>query len=611
MACDIISTDGIEGKSMIVRRLFEESARDRARDAVEAARERLARDRVAPRIWAREAVWARGGNGRQDVRRVLGWLDSIEPSAVDPLLSKARGFASDLRREGTTDVFVLGMGGSSLAPEVFARMAAPPGAGARTPGRVRVLDTTAPEAVHRALEVPARRLFGLVSSKSGTTTETLALFNVLYDHARTELGESGAGARFAAITDPGTPLERLALQSGFRKVFAGCPEIGGRFSALSAFGLVPAELAGVDTWAVVEGARATAALCRRETAGASTKDGNPGAELGAILGGLAAGGRDKLLLHISPRLPGFGAWIEQLVAESTGKDGKGILPVVLESFDEARRLAGPDRLLVLVTAPGEEVPAEALREAASQMPVFEAAVGDGAGPDAKGDAAALGGQFFLWEFATAVAGYLLDINPFDQPNVESTKVRTREILKAGGGGVAAGTPAAAGESFEPGEPFLRDKDIAVQSGAPGGTLREALADFLDPAGPGSYIAIQAFLDPSPENRERLAKLRRSLIESRGIPVTAGFGPRYLHSTGQLHKGDAGRGLFVQLGERPIRDVAIPSVPGSPAPAPSFGALIAAQGRADAAALRERGRKVLKVEFLEGAEKGFPRFLEEI
>lgn len=511
------------------------------------------RDAVVRRLWARD--WTVWKDEDREISNRLGWLDAPGTAAAD--VPSMEAFAAAVRGEGLDRAVVLGMGGSSLAPDVFARLfpTAPGGLA------LEVLDTTEPGAVAAAAARldPGRTLF-LVSSKSGSTAELVALLSFFYDRSVRALGRDGAGRRFAAITDPGSPLEGLAGSLGFRKVFAGRPDIGGRFSALSAFGLLPAALMGLDIGRLLERAREEAADCRAETAA-----GNPGAVLGAFLGAAVRGGRDKLVLLVPPRLVPFAAWLEQLVAESTGKEGRGIVPVI-ETEPEAALRPGPDRMVVEIGNPSTGP--------AAGLPRLRLAFDDPYD---------LGGLFFLWEFATAVAGHLSGINPFDQPDVESTKRRTREVLAAGGAGGAV--PAA----------------VRLTGGDP--AAGEALVRSLDGGRSGDYLAILAFLPPRPEVESSLAALRARLASRTGLPVTVGFGPRYLHSTGQLHKGDANRGFFLLLAASGLPEVAIPELPGAARPARDFAGLFRAQARGDELALEGKGRRVLSLDLSEPVEDG--------
>ncbi len=523
------------------------------RPEIDRTLEALASDGVVARIHRLDGTVWRGDPGEIAAR--LGWLRAPEAMAAEAprLLDRAAG----LRDGGIQSILLLGMGGSSLAPEVFGTVFPAGGSGPE----LEILDSTAPDEVRRAEagHDPATTIF-IVSSKSGTTVETNAFLNYFYDRAAARLGTAEAGRRFIAVTDPGTPLERLAGRLGFRAVFAGDPSIGGRFSALSPFGLVPAAVAGFDVIRLLDGARKTARACELM----ETRE-NPGARLGTILGVLAAADRDKLTLLASPKLAPVADWLEQLVAESTGKEGRGILPVCETGWNPAAAPA-PDRLYVIIDeAGGESLAGVRAALGANGAPLLDMTLPD---------PAALGGFFYLWEMATAVAGRVMGVNPFDQPDVEATKKKTREILAA-----AREASGSMPGSAAPGRP-AGDGGIA------------AAAEFLRAgAGTADYIALQAFLDPNVANRSALESLRATLRDRTGRAVTSGFGPRFLHSTGQLHKGDAGRGLFLQLTAPPRHDAPLPDLPESPAPASSFGTLLEAQARGDRLALVEKGRRV--------------------
>ncbi len=516
---------------------------------IDRALDGLAADDVVARMARLDGTVWRGDP--QEIAGRLGWIGA--PGAMAAEAPRLAAWASGLRRAGFRSVLLLGMGGSSLAPEVFGT-AFPTGLDGL---ELAILDSTAPGAVLRAASAhdPATTLY-VVSSKSGTTAETNAFLNFFYDRAAARLGTGNAGRHFVAITDPSTPLERLAGALGFRAVFSGDPAIGGRFSALSPFGLVPAALKGVDLGRLLEAAGETARACGRP----EVRE-NPGARLGAILGFLASAGRNKLTLLAPPEFLPAADWLEQLVAESTGKEGRGILPVVEPTWNTAPK-PGRDRLYVLLGEAGDGSldGARASLEGAG-APCIEMALDD---------LHDLGGFFYLWETATAIAGRVLGVNPFDQPDVEATKRKTREVLAAARG--VAGNPSAPAESGD-------------------GGIEAAAAFLRAGAGASDYLALQAFLDPSSENRSALESLRAALRDRTGLAVTSGFGPRFLHSTGQLHKGDAGRGTFLQFTAPTRRDAALSDLPGSPAPAPSFGTLIEAQAQGDRLALLEKGRRV--------------------
>jgi transaldolase/glucose-6-phosphate isomerase len=443
---------------------------------------------LVARIWERDpTVWT--GN---DEAKWLGWLD--EPMRMRSRIDGLLQFVEDVGAPGSIDTFVLlGMGGSSLAPEVLRRTF---GADA-----FHVLDTTHPAAIRRITEtLDFDATLFLAASKSGTTLETRCHLDWFWEKA------GKRGEYFVAVTDPGSELEQLARERNFLTTFDGEPTIGGRYSALSVFGMVPAALMGVDLERFLDRVDEVAEACHGE-------EGNPGLDLGLELGNGWAEARDKVTINPNPG--GFGLWAEQLLAESTGKDGKGLVPAPSEPPD------GPDRQAPDVRLPGP----------------YE-----------------LGQEFYRWEFATAVAGSILGINPFDQPNVQAAKDKTNEVLSAGG------------------EPDVE----------PRGSLEELFAQ----ARPGDYVAIQAFVDPA--RQDELDPLVERARAETGCVVTHGFGPRYLHSTGQLHKGGPNTGLFVQVVDDAGDEV--------PIPGRDFGfrRLIHSQAAGDLASLEERGRRIVRV-----------------
>lgn len=460
---------------------------DAVTEAIDARLARAQTERVAERIFAKDdTLW--GPAGQSEVADRLGWIDVAErlrKNLPDLLL-----FAAEARNAGYAHVVVLGMGGSSLAPEVFRRSFGRVEDGLR----LHVLDSTDARAVHdleAAIEL--ERTIFLVSSKSGGTIETLSALHHFWDRT------GGRGEQFCAITDPGTGLEALATERGFRKVFSGDPDIGGRYSALSPFGIVPAALAGYPVDALLRGGSAVAAACRE-----ADPILNPGVHLGCVLGELALAGRDKLTFVVDEPVSSFGLWVEQLTAESLGKHGKGILPVAGEPVG-TESAYGPDRVVAYVRGPAGEhfAGVEALTDDA--MPVITTAIDD---------AADLGELMVLWEFAITVCGWVLEINPFDQPDVQSAKDKTKEVL--------AGSP----------------PPIEV-------TNDDALRTLLTSA-PPSYLAIQAFTAPDEALDRAIAGLRVAIRARTQMATTFGYGPRYLHSTGQLHKGGPPTGRFLQL-----------------------------------------------------------------
>ncbi|MCU0575397.1 MAG: hypothetical protein MUD15_01055 [Desulfobacterota bacterium] len=536
------------------------------RSAVEKRLREIVDANVVDRIGDMDhTVWK---NDPGEITDRLGWLGS--PSKMRGRVQEMNAFADEMRSAGYTRALLLGMGGSSLAPDVMGNTF-----GARSGFLdLAVLDSTDPSAV-RALTGNldlATTLF-IVSTKSGTTVETLSFFKYCYNLTVDSLGSDQAGSHFIAITDPGNPLEGLSRRCSFRRIFAGEPTIGGRFSALSVFGLVPASLMGLDLARLLERSISMADACR--CADGSLDGPNDAVKLGAALGVLSLAGRDKLTFFLSPAIAGFGGWVEQLVAESTGKEHKGILPVIGEAASGAG-MYGADRVFVSMGLRGDETPMPDLeRIRAAGHPVIHIFLDD---------IYDIGGQFFLWEFATAVAGHVLSINPFDQPDVEATKKYSRaavqEYLRSG--------------RLETTSPILDDHGVAVYGDLKAATLRDALISFLAKARGDSYVSFQAYLPCFPAIQEALNPLRLLVRDRYRVATTLGFGPRFLHSTGQLHKGDAGRGLFIQITCEDPADLDIPDEPGSAASSMSFGVLKAAQAVGDAAALRAAGRPVMKL-----------------
>jgi glucose-6-phosphate isomerase/transaldolase/glucose-6-phosphate isomerase len=538
----------------------------------------LARRKVISRIWKKD--WTVWQDDPGEVRNRLGWLTS--PRAMGKRLGGIKLYARRIREKGYTQALLLGMGGSSLAPLVLSDVFKTP-AGFLDLG---ILDLTDPAAVlgwQRRLD-PAKTLF-IVSSKSGTTVETSSFFRYFWNWASDRLGVKKTGGHFAAITDPGTPLEEEARRLGFGAIFAGDPEIGGRFSALSPFCLVPAALKGIRVESLLEAAVAMSVQCRREPDLMT----NPGALLGTILGVLADKGRDKLTFLLSPRFRSFGLWLEQLIAESTGKEGKGILPVNGESAG-AGNAYGDDRVFVRIKEEGETAGEAAARHLETAgFPLLSLIV---PGPSH------LGSQFFLWEFATAVAGYFLGINPFDQPDVDSAKKKTQEFVRYY---LEHG-------SLPEEKPLHRRGGISLYSDFSAPSFGRSLERFLSSAAPGDYLAVQAFLAPTRETDAALQKLRHRFRDRTQLATTVGYGPRFLHSTGQLHKGDRGNGLFIQITADDRHDAAIPDSPGDAGSSLSFGLLKAAQARGDFEALKSRGRRIIRFHLGKDAAAGLERLL---
>ena len=529
-----------------------------AEAVVEETLTELKRNNVSARIWEKDhTVWS---DDPTEITNRLAWLDL--PRTMESEVDALNALATEARDAGYTDVLLMGMGGSSLAPELFARTYG------SEPGypTLSVLDSTDPAAVAaaRSRRDPEKTLF-IVSSKSGTTVETLSFFKFFYNWLVSRLGEVAAGEHFVAITDPGSNLAELGERLNFRTVLTADPNVGGRYSALSHFGLAPAALLGID---VPE-------LLRRARRIDGPDDADMAVRLGVVLGTMARQGRDKVTFFISPEIAAFGDWAEQLLAESTGKDGVGILPIVGEPPADPD-VYTDDRVFVYMrlaegTASDDEV---AALEAAG-YPVITLHLDD---------LYDIGEQFMIWEIATAVAGHLLGIHPFNQPNVESAKQRAKEMVVAykEQGSLPASPPSA------------KAGNIAVHTASPpADTPVEALESFLEHASAGQYLAVHAYIEPTEANDAALLKFRLYLRERSGLPVTVGYGPRFLHSTGQLHKGDGGNGLFVQITTQPLQDLPIPDEPGSEKSSLTFGTLKMAQALGDARALQDASRRVIR------------------
>ena len=547
---------------------------------VEAALAEMGRQKVISRLWARDfTLWK---PDPAEISNRLGWLQIIEPmQEAQPALVS---FVEEVRALGYTHALLLGMGGSSLAPEVFRKTF-----GVRSGYLdLSVLDTTDPRAVldcARRLD-PVKTMF-IVSTKSGGTVETLSAFKFFNNQVAQALGADRAGEHFVAITDAGTQLQTIAERYRFRKTFFNDPHIGGRFSALSFFGLAPAALIGLDLETLLDRASRAAVECKSDDLGLPS--GNPGAVLGAILGELARAGRDKLTLFLSPHIASFGDWVEQLVAESTCKDCQGILPVVGEPAGPPQ-VYGDDRLFVHLRLEGDATYDQTIQALqAAGHPCLRLRLKDPYD---------LGEQFFLWEVATAVSANRLGINPFDQPDVEAAKVLARRMV------VAYEKDGRLPEL----EPDLRADGMAVFSDpklqpAKPATLEESLSAFLAQAQAGDYIALQAYIQPTEAADVALQDLRVKLRDRARLATTLGYGPRFLHSTGQLHKGDAGNGLFVQITDDATQDAPIPDEAGSSISSMSFGVLKLAQALGDRQALLEANRRVMRYHMHVDAVRG--------
>jgi transaldolase/glucose-6-phosphate isomerase len=514
---------------------------------------------VFNRIWRKDhTVWR---SDPEEISNRLGWL-----TVTDQMVEQTPNllaFASEIRQEGYQHVVLLGMGGSSLGPEVLRRSFTP----VQGYPELLVLDSTVPAQIGNVTQQidPARTLF-LVSSKSGGTTETLSFYRYFRRLAEAAMPGGGAGRNFVAITDPGTSLETLGKDDGFRRVFLNPPDIGGRYSVLSYFGLVPAALAGIDIEKLLD----RADCMRQEGAAGVPGHDNPGAQLGALIGAMAGSGRDKVTVITPPAISSFGLWAEQLIAESLGKEGKGVVPVAGEPL-LGPEAYGNDRFFVYLRVAGEP---DATTEAA--VDAIEAA-GHPVARLELSDRYDLGAEFFRWDLATAVAGAILDVHPFDQPDVQGSKDNTNGVLDV----------------------FLKDGSLPDQVGA--GSLTQLLAQ----ASAGDYLAIMPYTPMGAEADGLLADLRQRVMERHRIATTLGYGPRFLHSTGQLHKGGPASGLYLQLTMTHSDDLAIPGQ------RYGFATLASAQAIGDFQALSNLGRRAVRVELGEDPVAGLRRLIDEI
>ena len=524
-------------------------------EAARRALDDLAGRQIAQRIQDRDhTVW------RSDPREIAnrqGWLEAGE--FLRPHLGELASFTEEIRRQGYRDVVLLGMGGSCLGPEVLRQAFGP----VSDYPALTVLDSTVPEqvlAVHTAID-PARTLF-IVSSKSGGTIETLSFCHYFRELVEQSVPGSDAGRNFVAITDSGTPLERLGHDAGFRRVFLNPEDIGGRYSVLSWFGMLPAALSGLDVSRLLD----SAAAMRDQCLGDSKS--NPGLQLGALLGAMALSGRDKVTLITPPPVEGFGLWVEQMIAESLGKEGRGIVPVADEPLLTPDAY-GNDRLFVyLRTAESDDAERSVADLLAAGHPVAQHDLADCYG---------LGAEFYRWQYATAVAGSLLDVHPFDQPDVQGAKDNTDGLL----------------------EVFLTQG--ALPDRAPSGSL----ASLLQQVRSGDYLAITPYMPLSRETDGLLDRLRTKVMQRCRIATTVGYGPRYLHSTGQLHKGGPGHGLYLQLTMGSHRELAIPGQ------RYGFDVLATAQAIGDYQALCNLGRRAITVNLGDDPEGALRQLVDEL
>ncbi len=541
------------------------------RSAYQKTLEDWSRGEKVRRLWDRDAsLWTKSSEAQW-----LGWLGIVKSQLDDA--GRLGVFASEVRARGFSDIVLLGMGGSSLCPEVLAHSFG------TLPGHppLHVLDSTDPaqlRSVEKRLNL-ARTLF-IVASKSGSTLEPNIFKQYFFERAGRD------GSRFIAITDPGSKMEQVARDDKFWKIFYGLPSIGGRYSALSDFGMVPAAAMGIDTYRFLKSAHDMVEAC--STWNAAEK--NPGLLLGVFLGTLALAGRDKLTIVCSPGIHDLGAWMEQLIAESTGKEGKGIIPVDREPLSAPGHY-GQDRVfayLRLENAADRAQDSAVAKLEAAGFPVVRITVAD---------AYQLGAEFFRWEFATAVAGSMLGINPFDQPDVEASKIETKKLTSA----------FEATGSLPAEEPLFEEKGIEVFGDSTERSLDACLKEHLSniqqgdfvwgQLRPAGYVALLAYIEMTPQYEAMLNAMREHIRDRTKAATCLGFGPRFLHSTGQAYKGGPEGGVFIQITADDAEDVPVPGQKYS------FGIVKAAQAQGDLAVLRERGRRWLRLHFKKDVRSG--------
>ncbi|MFA5140762.1 MAG: bifunctional transaldolase/phosoglucose isomerase [Elusimicrobiota bacterium] len=518
---------------------------------------------VMRRLWDRDVTLWKGGAAAKSVENSLGWLEM--PEVMPERVAELEAFSREVREAGFEHVMVLGMGGSSLAPEVLRRTFGP----RQGHPRLHVLDSTEAETVAslRSAADPAKTLY-IVASKSGTTTEPMRFMDYFWEQVKTA---GGGGKNFIAITDPGTAMETHAKKQGFRKVFLNFSDIGGRYSALSYFGMVPAALSGVDVKTLLARARSMAQAC------SSGSRENPGYKLGMWLAGNAAEGRDKITFLVSPEIESLGLWLEQLIAESVGKEGKGVVPVTGEPLDIERLGRGADRAFVHIRL--EAGAAGPAAEAARRLekdghPVLTLTLKDRLD---------LGAEFFRWEIATAVLGYALGIDPFDQPDVQAAKDKTKALLAEL---QAKGTlPVPQEANYGSVSLSFSEATRRSLSGTPK-SLEDALSRWLADSKPNDYLGLLAYIASDGRYDAALSSLRKALAGAVDHAIQSGYGPRYLHSTGQLHKGGPDKGNFLMLARADAPEVALPGLPYG------FAKLCYAQALGDFQALDGRDRRAV-------------------
>ncbi len=540
---------------------------------------RIEKEGIIERIWKKDyTIW---GKEPAEIANRLGWLDS--PAQAKEQLKAILSFAEEIKKEGFENALLLGMGGSSLAPEVFSRIF---GNKEGFP-KLYVLDSTHPDNIDEFVkELNPEKTLYIVSTKSGGTIETISFMKFFYTYAAGKLGEEKAGRHFVAITDPGSGLQDYAVKLNFREIFLNNPDIGGRFSAVSLFGLVPAAVIGADIEKLLENTSKIMDECRNNI------EGNSGALAGVFMGEAALRGVDKLTFVISKSLYPFGVWAEQLIAESTGKTGKGILPIEGEKLLHPEYY-GKDRLFVYLKLKGENEYDTGIKQIEKAgFPLVRVEL------DTTYE---LCGEFFRWEFATAAAGYIMAVQPFDQPNVESAKVLARETIKEYQKNRILPEP----------EASFTEEGMSVYTDLESKNIQDTVRGFLNTLAGNGYVSIQAYVKNGKEIDKALTALRDKIQLNYKTAVTVGIGPRFLHSTGQLHKGDKGNGLFIQLIAPNETDYSIPEEALSINSTFTFGILVEAQSLGDRQALLNNERKVLRIKLTSDTVSSISKITEKL
>jgi len=550
---------------------------DQQSTEVQAVLQTMSAEQYVSRIWDKDAsLWTSETSQQEKIEKRLGWL--LLPERCLARVSELAQFADRIRQEDFEHVVLLGMGGSCLGARMLGQIVE---ARAGYPS-LKVLDSTVPAEVLRVTESTNLEMtLFVVASKSGTTNEVLSFFEYFYGQIRQIKGDR-AGENFVVITDQGSPLAEIADRRGLRATFENWPDVGGRFSVLSYFGMLPAALAGLPIGQILEGGQAMAQACGRSV----PPEQNPAVLLGALLGACYRLGRDKITFLTSPELESFADWVEQLLAESTGKQGKGLVPVVREPPGEPE-VYGNDRLFVHVHLVGDERFSTLISElAAAGHPVVDIELSE---------VNSIGQEMYRWELAIAAVGALMGINPFDEPNVQESKDKTRQVLAE---------YAQTGQLPEP-APDVVEESLRFYGAAGADSAAEALSQLFGQARAGDYVAIMAYLPRSGHTEQVLEAIRAQIRNALRVPATLGYGPRFLHSTGQLHKGGPNTGLLIQL---VAEDGSAVPIPGKEY---DFATLKEAQALGDFAVLQQRGRRVLRVELGREVDRGLATLAELI